>query len=447
MSAPAAAPNFSTLAAVPAPDVGRLMASLRRWGLGVLAAWLIMATLWVVFAPISGAVVGGGLVKVDANRQTVSHRDGGIVAKVLVREGQLVKKGEPLILLEDARVDSTVDLLRAQLVAERLRRSRLEAEANHAAAWSAPALDKAVAASARTREALGRERAAFDARRRTLLGQLESVRLQIADTAIEIKAHQANSAASTEGLRLLRDEITSNEALLAENFVNRVRVLALQRGVSEYESRIQAADAEAAKARQRRTELEGRLAQVKDAYAQAASEELREATARMVDLEERLRAGQDTAGRQAVVSPADGRLVDLRVNTVGSAIGAREPIVDVVPTDAVLVVEARIGADAAGEVRVGQAADVKLMAAKRRDTALLKGRVSQVSADALLEPRSGAPYFAVQVEVPADAAQTLGMPVTPGMAAEVYIRIVERTPLDFLLDPLTSSMRRGFREH
>jgi len=70
-----------------------------------------------------------------------------------------------------------------------------------------------------------------------------------------------------------------------------------------------------------------------------------------------------------------------------------------------------------------------------------------VSADALLEPRSGAPYFAVQVEVPADAAQTLGMPVTPGMAAEVYIRIVERTPLDFLLDPLTSSMRRGFREH
>ena len=428
-------------------NVPALTTGLRRWGLAAIGAWAVLALLWVLLAPISGAVVGSGLVKVEANRQTVSHRDGGIVAKVLVREGQLVKKGQTLILLEDARVESSVELLGAQLVTERLRRSRLEAEAAFATRWSPPALPAAVATMQRTQETLARERAAFDARRRTMLGQMDSARVQMADTDVEMRAHQGNRTASVEALGLLRDEIASNEALLAENFVNRTRVLALKRGVSEYESRIQAAEAEGSKARQRRTELEGRLASVKDAYLQTAAEELRDVTARVVDLEERLRAVQDTAGRQAVVSPADGRLVDLRVNTVGSAIGAREPIVDVVPSDAPLIVEARIGADAAGEVRVGQAADIKILAAKRRETGMLHGRVVQVSADALLEQRSGAPYFAVQINLPVDAAQTVGVPVTPGMAAEVFIRTVERSPIDFLLDPLLSGMRRGFREH
>ncbi|HKX94514.1 MAG TPA: biotin/lipoyl-binding protein, partial [Methylibium sp.] len=146
-------------------DVRALLVRLRRAGLAALAVWLLAFVLWALFAPISGAVVAGGLVKVEANRQSVSHRDGGIVAKVLVREGQQVRRGDTLIVLEDARVDSSVDLLEAQLAAEQLRRRRLEAEASFKPNWVAPPLDATVAdRGGRLREAAAREHSAFQAR-------------------------------------------------------------------------------------------------------------------------------------------------------------------------------------------------------------------------------------------------------------------------------------------
>jgi HlyD family type I secretion membrane fusion protein len=428
-------------------DVAPLLKRWRWLGLSAVGLWLLVFLAWALWAPISGAVVGGGLVKVEANRQTVTHRDGGIVAKVLVREGQIVAKGEPLIVLEDMRVDSTVELLQAQLVAEKLRQSRLEAEAAQRPAWTPPAALKDVD-SVRAAEALARERSAFEARRRTLQGQLDSVAGQISDTEAEIKAHQRNNEASQEALKLLREEVASNEQLLAENFVNKTRVMTLRRGLSDYESRIQSTEAELSQARQRRSELSGRQASLKLAYVQTATEDLRETTARIVDIEERLRTGQDAATRQVVTAPVAGRLVDLRVNTVGSAVGAREPIVDVVPSGVPLVVETRVSADAVGEVRVGQVAEVRLLGTKNRSQDLLAGTVTRVSADALVEERSGAPYFAVQVEVPLpDTALADGSGLMPGMSAEVYIRTSERTALQFLMDPLTAGLRRSFREH
>jgi HlyD family type I secretion membrane fusion protein len=428
-------------------DVAPLLQRWRWLGLSAVGLWLLVFLAWALWAPISGAVVGGGLVKVEANRQSVTHRDGGIVAKVLVREGQIVAKGEPLIVLEDMRVDSTVELLLAQLVAEQLRQSRLEAEAALRPAWTLPAALKGVD-SVRAAEALARERSAFEARRRTLQGQLDSVAGQISDTEAEIKAHQRNNEASQEALKLLREEVASNEQLLAENFVNKTRVMTLKRGLSDYESRIQSTEAELSQARQRRSELNGRQASLKLAYVQTATEDLRETTARIVDIEERLRAGQDAATRQVVTAPVAGRLVDLRVNTVGSAVGAREPIVDVVPSGVPLVVETRVSADAVGEVRVGQVAEVRLLGTKNRSQDLLTGTVTRVSADALVEERSGAPYFAVQVEVPLpETALADGSGLMPGMSAEVYIRTSERTALQFLMDPLTAGLRRSFREH
>lgn len=430
-------------------DVRALLVRLRRAGLAALAVWLLAFVLWALFAPISGAVVAGGLVKVEANRQSVSHRDGGIVAKVLVREGQQVRRGDTLIVLEDARVDSSVDLLEAQLAAEQLRRRRLEAEASFKPNWVAPPPDAAGAdRDGRLREAAAREHSAFEARRRTLQGQLDSVRSQIADTETEMRAHERDGAAASEALSLLREELASNEALLQENFVNRARILTLRRGVAEYESRIAAGRAEFSQARQKRTELEGRLATIRDAYVEQATDELREAGARIVDLEERLRAGRDTAGRQVITAPTDGRLVDLRVNTVGSAVGPREPIVDIVPSGEPLVVEAKVAAEAVSDVRPGLDAEVKLLAYRHRADNMLDARVVHVSADALVDQRSGLPYFAVQVEVAAAALAEAGDDVVllPGMAAEVYIKTAERTPLRFLIDPLTSGMRRSFRE-
>ena len=438
----------------PAADVRPLLVRLRRQGVYALLVWTALMAAWSLAAPISGAVVAGGLVKVEANRQSVSHRDGGIVAQVLVREGQTVRKGDALIVLEDARIDSSVDLLSAQLETERLRKSRLEAEVAFASAWMPSAGQRRLAdKDARVSEALRRELASFEARRRTVIGQLESVRGQRASTEGEMTARLRDRESTTEALRLMKEELASNEQLLEQNFVNRTRVLQFKRNVSEYESRIQTNEAELAQARQRASELEGRLQSLQDAYKQTAAEELRETTGRVVDFEERLRASRDAAGRQTVVAPADGRLVDLKVNTVGSAIGPREPIVDLVPADAPLVVEVRVAADAIADIHPGLGAEVQLLPYRQRSTDLIDATVLRVSADALTEQRSGAPYFSVQVELQkeslAQASQHHGgdLAVLPGMTAEVYIKTRARTPLDFLLNPLVSGMRRSFREH
>lgn len=446
---PAAAngPAFDAVGDDPA-GVGRLFAAWRRRGLLAIAAWGLGLWAWSTLAPISGAVVGAGIVKVESNRQTVSHRDGGFVAQVLVREGDVVRRGQPLVVLADARVDSSVDLLAAQLVAERLRNSRLQAEAALQPEWRVPAVADAASDPARALDATQRERAAFEARRRSLLAQVAAAQAQIGDTATEIAAYRRNNASTADALKLLNDEIAANEALLQENFVNRTRVLGLRRGVADYEARIETNQAELSKALQRQSELEGRVAQLRLAYVQTASEDLRDSNARIVDFEERLRAARDAAGRQVVAAPVDGRLVGLRVNTVGSAVGPHEPIVDIVPSGVPLVVDARVSAEAATEVHAGQRAEVRLLGYHPRSTGMLVGRVREISADALADARSGAPYFAVQVEVDPAAVAAAGLPaLAPGMATEVYVRTSARTPLDFLLEPLVDGMRRSFREH
>ncbi|MBL8350004.1 MAG: HlyD family type I secretion periplasmic adaptor subunit [Burkholderiaceae bacterium] len=436
----------------PPPDSQLLAMTplLQRWrrrGLVALAAWLAAFAVWMALAPVSGAAVGAGAFKVDTNRKSVTHRDGGIVAEIHVREGQIVSAGQLLVTLEDVRVDTSVDLLQAQLDAERLRESRCAAEASLSPDWQVHANPQVADAAKRAPDALARERGIFLARRSTLEAQQTSARSQSADVDQEIAAHQRNLRASADGERLAREELASNEALLKDNFVNRNRVIALERTVSEYASRTHAIEADLAQARQHRADLEGRLATLRQAHVQSASDDLRDATARIVDLQARLRAASDSARRQRVLAPVGGRLVDLKVNTPGSAVGPREPIVDIVPEGLPLLAEARLAADAVSGVHVGQAADLHLPGHVFRNLGMLDGKVVNVSADALVEPRSGITFFTVLIEPsPASLARLIRENVGPGMAVEVYINTSRRTPLEFLFDPLGSALRRAFRD-
>lgn len=430
-------------------EAADLQRRIHRWGIAgaaTVVVWISLFTLWALEAPILGAVVAMGAIKVEANRQVVTHRDGGIVAAILVREGESVIRGQPLIRIEDARTESSLEMLASQLEVERLRGSRLEAEAALRDAWGPPAARGHI--GERLRQALAREQSTFTARRRALNAALESARSQLVGTRAEIEATERNIAATTQALAMMREELASNEALLQQEFVHRTRVLGLRRSVADYESRIAASAAEMAQARQRAAELEGRSETTRSEFVRIAAEELRETNARVVDLEERLRAMQDTVDRNVVVAPAAGHLVHLRVNTVGSAIGAREAIVDIVPSDVPLRIEARIGAAAAIDVAVGQVARVRLLGARQRNAGVLMGHVVGISADALVDARSGEEYFGVQIELAPDSIPPeVRHAVRPGGAAEVYLRTSERTALEFLTEPLTAGMARSFREN
>jgi HlyD family type I secretion membrane fusion protein len=424
---------------------GRQLA--RAGGLAI-AATLAALLAWAALAPLSGAIVASGVVKVDSNRKTVQHRDGGIVREILVREGDAVIAGQPLVVLDDRRIDAAFDLTRSQLDGLRLRLSRLGAEQSLAAGWALPPDWQARRAEPRIAETAAREAALFASRHAALESQVQLVQRQQDEIATELAARERERASVELALASMQEELAVNQALLAQSYVNRTRVLQLERNVAEYRMKLEGNQAEASKARQRTADLQMRRAGLREAYAQEAATELRDTSAKIVDLEEQLRTAVDAAQRQVIAAPVAGRVVDLRVSTPGSALGPREPVLDIVPDGSPLLVEARVGVDAIGDLRTGLPTDVRLTAYRQRSMPLIEGQVVYVSADALADRQGSPPYYLVHVELDrASLARAGGVDLRPGMAAEVFVRSRSRTALDYLLEPLDNATRRSFREH
>jgi len=424
-------------------EVSRLV----RTGLVVIGLGVFGVGGWAAFAPLSGAVVAPGFVKVDMNRKVVQHQEGGIVKEILVRDGQRVALGQVLMVIEDLRVDASLEVLRDQFDAERAKAARLEAERVLAAAVRYPVDFARRGDEQKVVEIMAREAALFRARRDALESQIALLRKQIRETQAEIAALGEQIGAEERALKLQKEELDANVALFKQNYVANVRVLTLQRAVAEYEARYSEHRAELAKANQRASELELRILSMRNGYVQAAADELKNSTSRIFDIEERLRPTRDAAERQKIVAPIAGEVVGLKVFSAGGVVGPREVLMEVVPDMKTLIVEARLRPEDINYVRAGTQADVRLTSYKQRNTQLVEGKVSYVSGDRLLDTANGTAYYLVQVEVPLQALADAGnLKMQAGMPAEVYLRTDSRTALDYLLAPVTAYFRRGMRE-
>ena len=413
---------------------------------GLLAIGLGAAAFgaWAAFAPLSGAIIAPGYVKVDLNRKVVQHQEGGTVSAIRVRDGDRVKQGQELVVLEDVRIDAQLDLLRTQLDSERAKAARLEAERAYAAKPIFPEELVLRNNKPKVAEQLARELTLFRARRDALETQIAVLRRQIEETRGEIAALAEQLAAEERALKLQKEELAANQRLLDQGYVQKTRVLTLNRAVAEYEARHGEHRAQLSQARQRSQELELRILSMRNGYAQSAADELKESTSRIFDLEERIRPSRDAAFRQKITAPIDGEVVGLRVFSVGAVVGPRDVLMEIVPRDKRLIVEARIRPEDINHVRSGSAADVRLTAYQQRTTPLVQGTVTYVSGDRLVESQTGVPYYSVHVDVPPEALGELRLQA--GMPAEVFVRTDERTTFDYLLAPVTSYFRRAMRE-
>jgi HlyD family type I secretion membrane fusion protein len=430
-------------------DAGHEMRRAIRGGLVVLVLGAAGMALWSAWAPLSGAVIAQGFVKVDMNRKVVQHQEGGIVKEIKVRDGDRVARGQPLIVLEDVRVDATFDLLRQQLESERAKSARLESERTLAPRVVFPADLEKNRVTARSAEVLSREVALFRARRDALDSQIALLRAQITEGAEEAKALAEQIAAEERAIRLAREELALNEKLARDNFIQRSRLIALERNLAEYEARMGEHRAELSKTRQRTSEIELRILSMRNSYVQAATDEHKESTGRIYDLEERLRPSKDAAQRQVIMSPIAGEVVGLKVFSSGSVIGPREVLLEVVPDEKTLIVEARIRPEDINHVRAGGEADVRLTAYHQRTTPMVQGRITYVSGDRLVEAAGAQSfaYYSVHIDVPLDALKAAGnLRMSAGMPAEVFIRTDQRTAFDYLIAPITAYFRRGMRE-
>ena len=433
------------MSAMGAPDTE--LTRITRASFAVMLLGLLVMGAWLAVAPLSGAVIAPGFVKVDMNRKVVQHQEGGIVKQILVRDGERVQQGQTLVVIDDVKLDATLDLLRTQHDGERAKAARLEAERVMQPEVKFPADMVERAQEPKVVEFLQRETALFRARREALDSQVAVLRKQIRQTEDEAKALDGQIAAEARALKSQKEELAMNEQLFKQNFVQKTRLMALERAAADYEARWEEHRAELAKTRQRGSELELRILAQRNSYVQSATDELKEISARLFDLEERLRPSKDASDRQRIASPIAGVVVGQRVFTAGAVVGPREVLMEIVPEDKTLIIEARIKPEDINHVRQGSEAEVRLTAYAQRTTPLVAGTVNYVSADRMVDTQSGAPYYVVHVDVAARALEEAGnLRMQAGMPAEVYIRTDSRTAFDYLVAPVTAYLRRGMRE-
>lgn len=427
------------------------MAVVRR-GLLMIGAGAVVLASWAALAPLSGAVVADGVVVADGQRKTVQHQEGGIVQTIHVKDGDKVQAGQALITLDAVRVGAELEAGHIELDGAMARQARLGAERALASAVNYPAQLGARRGERRVAELLQRESALFATRRHAFDEQIGLTRQQIGDTHQEIAALAASVTTTQDAHDIARTEYKTNENLKAQGFISDVRLLELRRNQADYLARSQAQQTELAKAQGKKTELELRVAAFKSDYVKQAETELKDADAQVLKLNEQMRPLIDVARRQVITAPVAGEVVDLKVHTLGAPIGPREPILDIAPAQAHLVVQARIKPENIEDIRPGSQADVRLTAYKQRSTPVLEGTLSYLGADRLVDKATNQPYYPAHIEIaPSEierARKTSGMAIalTAGMGAEVFVKTRERSALDYWLEPIVNGARRSMRE-
>ena len=387
-----------------------------RFGVGVFASFFVLFLGWAAFAPLDAAVVAPGVVVVSGARQTVQHRDGGIIADILVDDGQRVEQGEILIELsapevlarKEALLSQVLDLQmqRAQLMAQQAARTQIEAPRE----WVAlPPEDRETAALA-----LERHRREAAARRAAL-------RSQRAGNAVDarIAGYQEEIVSINRQDQLLEDELTGVRSLAERGLMPLTRVRALERAQAE---------------------LDGRRAELRAAIATALedrAEQVRDIEARLAQLLPQLAGARAELENTLLRAPVSGVIVGLHANTLGGVIRAGEPVMDIVPEGQDLIVEAHVRPEDADDVHPGLASEVRITAFSGRSMPLLTGEVERISADRFTDERSGAAYFIARVSVPQPELQRLAddprtrAQVRPGLPAQVVIPTRKRTALQY----------------
>lgn len=433
----------------PSPIAGRWSARAQILaGLVALAVLIGGFGVWSVATSIAGAVVAGGRIQVEQNRQIVQHPDGGVVAEIMVEEGQRVAAGDLLLRLDGSLLRSELLIVEGQLFEVQARRARLEAERDDAGSPQMPPALLAVAAERpAVAELVDGQMRLFAASREAEATQVEQLSKRAAQFRSQIDGIDAQIAAMDRQLALIRQELGDQRGLLERGLAQSSRVLTLERE----EARLMGVAGELAALR---AQSEGRVTEIELDIARTAAERREEANSQLRDigsteleLVERRRALIERIARLDIRAPASGSVLGLQVTTPRSVIRPADPILYVVPQDRPLVIAVNVQPIHIDEVHVGQSVRLVFPAFQSRTMPELHGRVVVVSADALTNQTTGEAYYTAEIVLDPDEAAKLGDEVLlPGMPVEAFIRTGDRSPLAYLLQPFTDYFRRAFRE-
>ncbi|MBL6928529.1 MAG: HlyD family type I secretion periplasmic adaptor subunit [Rhodospirillales bacterium] len=426
-----------------------LMARLHRWQ---LVGWVIIVSFvggglaWASIARLDSAAVAHGVVATEGNRKTVAHLEGGIVADILVTQGEAVSAGEPLIVMDDTRARATLALLQARFDAALAREARLQAERSGSANVTFPKELMRRARDPEIAKLLAGEESALRSRRGSLTSQRSIFRERIAMQNSEIVGLRAQLSAAAERRKLLGEELAMMEPLFKKGLVAKGRVLSIKRNIAETDGDMGDLHARIAKAGETISELKMQLALPGERRLNDVNEDYQKTRERIAELREKIRAAEDLLGRTIVRAPIDGFIFGLQAHTPGGVVQPGERLLDLVPENDRVVIDLRIDPRDIDAVYRNMPALVRLGAFNMRTTPLIGGKVSTISADRTVDPRTGISYFEARVIPDLDAPGFDLSRLTSGMQAEVYLVNAERTVLDYVIEPVLRSFARAGRE-
>lgn len=404
---------------------------------------------WSVLSSISGAVVATGRIEVDRNRQVVQHLDGGIVAEILVDEGDMVQEGDTLIRLDATELTSQLVIVEGQLFELMARRGRLEAERDEAAEIIFdPELLEAAETQPEVKDLVEGQRRLFHARRETTareIDQLEKRRVQIEE---QIRGIQAQQTSLKVQLDLIGEELGNQQSLLDRGLAQAATVLNLRRTQASLDGQLGELVAAEAQAEGRITEIDIEILKLGTGQREEAITRLRDLRYQELELAETRRSLRQRLARLDITAPVSGVVYGLQVQTPRSVIRPADPVLYLVPQDRPLVIAAQVAPTDIDQLFTGQEVTLRFSALDQRSTPELFGHVTQVSADAFEDQGSGISYYRAEIELnPGEQGRLpAGTVLIPGMPVESYIRTADRSPLAYLVKPLTDYFNKAFRE-
>jgi HlyD family secretion protein len=431
-------------------DTAALRRSLRwpvRLGAVVMILFLVGFVGWGTFVPLAGGAVAPGVISPDGDRKTVQHLEGGIIAQLMVRDGDVVSVGQPLVLLESLQPKATHDMLLSQQWTLLATHARLIAEqAGHTQMHFPAALVNST--DERLQAVLEGQRRLFNDRLATHTARKDVLRQRIEQLNEQVKGLQAQVHSSNVQLELIAEELAGKESLLRKNFITKPEVLKLQRAVAELEGRRGEYLGAIARAQQQIGETQLQILMTDAERIDQVTTRLEQLRVELATVTEKLNASVDILKRTVITAPLAGVVLNLRFKTNGGVLKPADPILDIVPAEDMLLIDAKVAPVDIDVVRVGLHAKVQLTAYSGRSTPRLNGIVRTVSADRMMDEGSRQPYYLARVHVDREEIRQLhaGIELIPGMPAEVLIVTGERTMAEYLLQPFLDALWRSFRE-
>jgi epimerase transport system membrane fusion protein len=401
---------------------------------------------WGYFAPIGSSALAPGFVTVKSHRKTVQHLDGGIVSKLMAKDGDVVKAGDVLLILDGTEVKAQLEILRGQQITLVAQLARLTAERDQTNEINFP-VELQDLSNQHIVEARAGEAQIFNARKKSYQGEILVLNQRVSQLVSKIKGLQGQRASKQELIKSYGEEVSDLKELLAEGFTNKLRLLDSERNHATNTGEVAALNAEIASSEIEIGEAKLQILQLQKKFQEEVAAKYGELQSELYGVDQRLVATNDKVSRVEIKSPSDGRVLGLSVHNVGGVIQPGEPILDIVPQKEELIISAQVSPMDIDRVRVGLLSEVRFSAFNQALTPKMHGKLINLSADRITDEKTGMPYYQAVIELTPDSYEKLGgLELLPGMPAEVLINTGERTVFEYLMQPISNAFARAFIE-